>query len=248
MNNVEHSTPGVIVDALKLPFAKTLQQVQQIRVSEAFRIMVTAGACALAGGQQESLYLSTIKSLNRQDLDVIVHAFRQLVTDMEQRPFLDLLGPVHMEVMHRLDRQQNGAFYTPFALNRLLVGLTTSQDPRTMFTPGEILTANEPACGTCGMVLAFAEHLTNHGVSPLHMRWTVQDLSQTSCYASYINLTLWGVPATVICGDTLRMTVNWAWQNVHWHQARPWPTPEELAQRERQDRMVEAMRQFLGAA
>lgn len=252
MNNVERPSPGVIVDPLKLPFAKVLQEVQQIRVSEAFRILVTAGACALTAGQQEALYLSTIKPLNQYDLDVIVRAFRQLVVDMECRPFLDLLGPVHMEVMHRLDRQQNGAFYTPFCLNRVMVGLPTAQDPRTMFTPGEILTGNEPACGTCGMVLAFAEHLTNHGVSPLHMRWTVQDLSQTSCYASYINLTLWGVPATVICGDTLRMTAHWAWQNVHWHQARPWPTAEErrahVAEVMRQERFLRAFRELVGAA
>lgn len=249
----QQAATGLVGDPLKLPFARILQEAQQIRVSEAYRRMVTAGACALTGGRAEALYLDTIKGLTAHDLDVIVRAFRQLAVDMEHRPFLDLLGPVHMEVMHQLDRQQSGAFYTPFCLNRLMADLMTAQDPRTMFVPGEILTANEPACGTSGMVLAYAEHLTNHGVSPLHLRWTVQDLSQTSCYASYINLTLWGVPATVVCGDTLRMTVNWAWQNVHWHQAKPWPTAEErrahVAEVMRQERFLRVFQElFVGAA
>ncbi|MCD0160012.1 SAM-dependent DNA methyltransferase [Deinococcus sp. 6YEL10] len=249
----QQTATGLVGDPLKLPFARILQEAQQIRVSEAYRRMVTAGACALTGGRAEALYLDTIKGLSAHDLDVIVRAFHQLVVDMERRPFLDLLGPVRMEVMHRLDRQQNGAFYTPFCLNRLMADLLTAGDPRAMFTPGEILAANEPACGTSGMVLAVAEHLTNHGVTPLHMRWTVHDLSQTSCYASYINLTLWGVPATVVCGDTLRMTVNWAWQNVHWHQAKPWPTAEErrahVAEVMRQERFLRVFQElFVGAA
>lgn len=249
----QQAATGLVGDPLRLPFAQVLQEVQQIRVSEAYRRMVTAGACALTAGRAEGLYLDTIKGLSPHDLDVIVRAFQQLVVDMEHRPFLDLLGPLYMEIGHKLDKQDRGEFFTPFCLNRVMVDLLTAGDPRAMFTPGQILTANEPACGTCGMVLAFAEHLTNHGVSPLHMRWTVQDLSQTSCYASYINLTLWGVPATVVCGDTLRMTVHWAWQNVHWRQARPWPTAEErrahVAEVMRQERFLRTFRElFVGAA
>ena len=34
---------------------------------------------------------------------------------------------------------------------------------------------------------------------------------------AYINLTLWGVPSRIIWGDTLRVTVNQQWENIHWH-------------------------------
>ncbi|MBK1857697.1 hypothetical protein [Cerasicoccus arenae] len=30
-------------------------------------------------------------------------------------------------------------------------------------------------------------------------------------------MTLWGIPARIIWGDTLRMTFNGQWENIHWH-------------------------------
>jgi hypothetical protein len=105
---------------------------------------------------------------------------------------------------------------------------------------------HEPACGTGSLILAMAEVLAQQGISNLHTRWTVQDLSATSCHAVYVNTTLWGIPAQVTCGNTLTLECRWSWKNVWFDQAcalPEGPTAEEEAQSQR---MVEAMRSFLG--
>lgn len=100
---------GPITDPLKLPYAKKLSEVRTLRLNEAFRILVTCAACALTVGQQESLYLETIKGLDRHDLEIICHAFALLQQDMQERPYRDLLGPVYMEIGHQLDRKYGAA-------------------------------------------------------------------------------------------------------------------------------------------
>ncbi|KQR40786.1 hypothetical protein ASF71_01050 [Deinococcus sp. Leaf326] len=237
---------GVISDPLRLPFARILQEVRQIRVSEAYRRLVQAGAAALSFGQQEAVYLDAVKGLTRHDLEVLVRSFRQLVLDMEDRPYTDLLGPLYMEIGHKLDKQYGGEFFTPQAISLLMARMNFSRD---MFRAGEVLMCNEPAAGTGGMVLSTAQVLAEDGISPLHMRWVVQDISAQSCWGAYINCTLWGIPAHVVCGNTLSLERRWEWRNRFWHMAKPWPTFEELQDQAddqaRTNQVIEAMRGFL---
>lgn len=219
--------PLPVGDPLKLPFVRLLEGVTRLRLSEAFRRMVLMTACALTGGQQEALYLDAIRGLAREDLDVLVRASAQLVLDMEARPFRDLLGPVYMEIGHKIDRQANGEFFTPHEVSALMAELALGPDPRAAFPSDAPLDVHEPAGGTGGMLLAFVETLVRRGVSPAHVRVTTWDLSATSSYAAFVNLTLYGVPATVVCGDTLRMDVRWTWRNPFWALASPLPPPDD---------------------
>ncbi|WP_407540253.1 ParB/RepB/Spo0J family partition protein [Deinococcus radiomollis] len=238
---------GLLGDPLKLPFARILQDVRNIRVSQAYRMLVTCGACSLTLGQQEDLYLSTIKGLDRHDLDTIVASFHQLVIDMDDRPYTDLLGPLYMEIGHRLDKQARGEFFTPRSVSRLMAQMTFGPDARADFPLDQPLTCQEPACGTGGMILTAAEVLAEQGISPLHTRWVAQDISETSCYACFINLTLWSIPAQVVCGNTLSQDVRWSWTNPLWPLAvpLPQPTPDDLVERQQTDRLASLMRQFL---
>ena len=236
---------GWMADPLRLPFMRILEEAKHLGLSEAFRILVTCGACALTAGRQEQLYLDTIRGVRREDLEVIVRAFGQLQLDMEDRPFRDLLGPTYMAIAHKLDRDARGEFFTPHSLCYLLAKMHLGDDPREVMTPGEILTCNEPACGSGGMILAFAEVLVSGGVSPIHMRWVAQDLSALSCYATFVNTTLWGIPAQVVCGNTLSLETRWTWNNHFWHQARPLPEQPTQAEESRLVQMVEAFRALL---
>ncbi len=60
-----------------------------------------------------------------------------------------------------------------------------------------------------------AEILAPDGVDLL--RVTCQDINPVAVDMCYINMVLWGIPAKVILGDTLRGTVLRSWTNVHWH-------------------------------
>lgn len=241
-----------IGDPLRLPFAQILQEVQQVRPAEAYRRFVAAGAALLTlvtPAPQEQLRLDALRGLCDHDRVCLARAWDQLITDMEARPYMDLLGPVYMELSHKLDRDKGGEFYTPHALSVVLARLQLGADPAAVFTPGNVLSLNEPTAGTGGMVLAFSQELRNAGISPLHTQWVVQDISDRSCHAAFINTTLWGIPAHVVCGNTLTLDYHWQWSNLHWPAARPWPTEEQRREQAeaqaRLERMVGAMRAFL---
>ena len=215
---------GPITDPLKLPYAKKLSEVRTLRLNEAFRILVTCAACALTVGQQEDLYLQTIKGLDRHDLETICHSFALLQQDMQQRPYRDLLGPVYMEIGHQLDRKHGAEFFTPHAISYLMAKMTYGQNTHSMFPADKPLDCGEPACGSGGMILAATQVFVEAGISPLHTRWVAQDISNTSCYSTFVNTSLWGIPALVKCGNTLSSDPpRWQWSNVFWHQARPLP-------------------------
>jgi N-6 DNA Methylase len=76
------------------------------------------------------------------------------------------------------------------------------------------ITVNEPACGSGGMVLAVAELFAPDAVDLL--RVTCQDINPLAADMCFINTTLWGIPAQVILGDTIRMTETARWKNLHW--------------------------------
>ena len=236
---------GWVADPMRLPFMRILEGVQHVRFLDAFRILVTCGACALTAGRQEELYLQTIAGLKRGDLETIVRAWGQLQLDMEDRPYRDLLGPAYMAVAHKLDRDARGEFFTPHSLSRFMAHMLFGGDPREVFTPGKILMCSEPAAGSGGMILAATQVLVGGGVSPLHTSWEARDISDLSCYAAFINTTLWGIPARVICGNTLSNEVRWQWDNVFWLQARPFPEQPSAATENRMARMVELFQKLL---
>ena len=86
-------------------------------------------------------------------------------------------------------------------------------------------TLDEPACGACGMVLAVAEQLQGAGMNPTrHLAVRAEDLNIRCVWMSYIQLSLYGIPAVVIYGNTLPLKEfdrwytpayllgNWVWR------------------------------------
>ena len=78
---------------------------------------------------------------------------------------------------------------------------------------GGPFTISDPCCGSGSMILACAQEL-----SPHHdlMRVTLQDVNPVACDMAYINTTLWGIPAQIVLGDTLKAETRAQWKNIHW--------------------------------
>lgn len=176
-------------------------------------------ACTLAAGLREEEYLETIKPYTKDELIGFSRAFALLIEDMEARPFTDLLGPYYTEISSKSSAQARGEFYTPPPVCELMTKMVC--DPAEAIAKGKLITVNEPACGSGGTVLALAKQFSPiiQGGDDSHvglLRATCQDISPVAVDMCYINTTLWGVPALMIWGDTLRMTINKKWPNVHW--------------------------------
>lgn len=212
-----------MMQALKLPFAKKLLEVQTLRPLEAYRVFVTVVAATLSLGQAGELKAETLRGVKDSDKDILGQAFSLLIDDMEAHPYRDLLGPLYMEIGHQLDKKFGGEYFTPHELSVLMAKMQFGgENPRSMFKAGEILMAAEPACGSGGMVLAATQVLAEAKINPLTVRWVAQDINPMSCYAAFLNFSLWGIPARVVCGDTLSAKApNWQWQTFAWSKAYP---------------------------
>lgn len=113
----------------------------------------------------------------------------------------DALGDLYMTL--ELGNERLGQFFTPYDISRLVAKMSVG-DPTALVAQQGYVRLHEPAVGSGGMVIATAEALRDLGInyqSSLHV--VAQDLDRTAVHMSYIQLSLLGIPALVIHGNTL---------------------------------------------
>jgi N-6 DNA Methylase len=169
-------------------------------------------ACALSLNTREGEYLEISQRYNRDELSEFSQALAYLIEEMEAKPFTDILGDFYLEVASHSSKQARGEFFTPPQISKLMARMLF--DVEAVKAKGMPITVNEPACGSGGMVLAVAELFAPDAVDLL--RVTCQDINPLAADMCFINTTLWGIPAQVILGDTIRMTETARWKNLHW--------------------------------
>lgn len=130
----------------------------------------------------------------------------------------------------------HGQFFTPWNLSVLIAQMSLQGFQK---IPGRILTVSEPACGAGGMCLAACQVFSEAGLNiASDVYFEAQDIDPTCSRMAYIQLSLAGAAAVVACGDTLRMTRDWAW-----------PTPayvlNQVGPRLASQRMLDSMRSLL---
>jgi hypothetical protein len=184
------------------------------RVFEAFTCFA---ACALAVQTREAEYLEEVKRWEKSDMGLFAEALAALVSEMESRPFEDIIGSHYMEfALSQKGQQWNGEFHTPKPICDLMAQITLG-DPAALPAEGSI-TVCEPACGAGAMILSLAQ------VCPpeirRRLRVTAIDVSRIACDMTFINTTLWGVPTRVIHGNSLSLECWAAWSNIHY--IMPW--------------------------
>lgn len=179
-----------------------------------FTDFVCMAACCLATGAREDEYRDIAKRYKQEELEQFGKALGHLIEEMESRPFEDLLGTYYNEIGSRFSRDLRGEFYTPKPVCDLMARVTVDVD--SAIAAGKPLSVNDPASGSGGMILSLAECFARAQAVDL-LRVTCQDIAKPACDMAYVNLTLWGIPARIIWGDTLRGTVQKSWRNIHWH-------------------------------
>jgi type I restriction-modification system DNA methylase subunit len=68
------------------------------------------------------------------------------------------------------------------------------------------VTVSDPASGAAGMIVAYAEYLLEAGYNPSeHMFGSCIDIDPVAADMAFIQLSLLGIPAEVVTGNTLTM-------------------------------------------
>ena len=120
----------------------------------------------------------------------------------------DVLGDVYHEL--KLNNEWNGQFFTPDHICRFMAQLTGLDVPKDKEGP---ITINEPTCGSGTMVIGAVWAMQRKGIDFRRKSFFVaQDIDIRCVWMAYIQLSLYGIPAVVIHGNTLTVE-EWS----HWY-------------------------------
>ena len=110
----------------------------------------------------------------------------------------DILGQIFME--SGAGSASAGQFFTPFHVSEMVADLGTPDE----ILDEPIIKMTEPSIGSGGMVIATAKYLKNKGINyQKRLKVVGQDLDWLAVYMSYIQLSLLGIDAVIVQGDTL---------------------------------------------
>jgi hypothetical protein len=164
------------------------------------------------------MYLEEAKRWKREQLDLFCQAFAGLILESETRPYQDLLGDIHMETLSTKGKQQTGEFYTPQPVCTLMARMLLKDN-------AEPVTIHEPCAGSGRLILACAQTYAEiFNRSPTLLRVEAWDLSRTAVMMTFINTTLWGIPCTVVHGNTITLEHFAVYPNMF---ARLYPFPRQ---------------------
>lgn len=144
---------------------------------------------------REQMYLDTIRKYTKEEVQLFVEMLGMLAETLEEPS--DVLGQVYME--SGMGSKAAGQFFTPYHLSELCAELSLPE-------PDEdgIYRINEPSCGGGGMIIAAASALKKRGVDyQRKMHVVAQDLDWKGVYMCYLQLSLLGINAVCVQGNTL---------------------------------------------
>ena len=144
---------------------------------------------------REAEYLKTMQKYESEEQE----AFGEMTAFLVETlccGLRDVMGDIYMS----LDQgsKQAGQFFTPYHVSQL-----TAQIAAENAVDGKCQ-VHEPSCGSGGMIIAVADTLRQQGYNYQKiMRVVAQDLDWRCVYMCYVQLSLLGIKATVVQGDTL---------------------------------------------
>ena len=175
-------------------------------VSTVFNDFLTLSCCSLAqtvyrSKNLEQKYLSTIKTYTKEQAEEFSKRLAFLVLGLEQEP-RDLLGQVFMSL--NLGRQANGQYFTPYSVSKFMAEINFAEIES--FQNNQLITLSEPCCGSGALIIAFAQTLREHNINyQQNLFVEAIDISEMCFKMTYIQLSLLGISAKVLLGDTLAM-------------------------------------------
>ena len=104
-----------------------------------------------------------------------------------------------------LGNNATGQYYTPYCVSKMMAEINLAYSIEKLEN-NEIITFSEPCCGSGGMIIAFAETMKQYNYNYQKMLYVEAiDIDENAFMMCYIQLSLLGIPAKVIQGDTLTL-------------------------------------------
>lgn len=150
---------------------------------------------------RENQYMEIIHKYHDNGTE-FARLFALLTEEMQENP-RDVLGEIYMEA--GFANKHLGQVFTPPSLCRACAELSLGN-----YDGKEVLSVNEPACGGGAMIIELCNAVQRRGINYQKMvKVVAQDLDYKGVYMCYVQLSLMGVDAVVVQGDTLANPFNW---------------------------------------
>ena len=118
----------------------------------------------------------------------------------------DFLGTIFEEL--ELGDARNGQFFTPNHIAKAMAEITLNNLPDlAALNDKKYITISDPCIGSGRLAIEACEKLRNKGFSYYQYFVEGRDISRTPALMSYIQLSLLGIPAMIVWGDSLAYTV-----------------------------------------
>lgn len=148
--------------------------------------------------EREEQYINIAKKYTVDEIRIFSEMFTILIDAFEEN-MSDILGEIYMEA--GCGSKHTGQFFTPFHISYLIAELEIAHKN---ISENEKYEINEPSVGGGGMIIATAKVLKEKGINFKRcLRVTAQDLDWRSVYMAYVQLSILGIDAIVVQGDSL---------------------------------------------
>lgn len=146
---------------------------------------------------REDQYMDIARKHGRETMEGFSELSEMLIEALDQE-MRDVLGAVFMA--GNWGAKSTGQFFTPFHVSLLTAATSIPKE----VSEERPMIIHEPSTGAGGMIIAVAKILLQRGENPQRcMKVVAQDLDWKGVYMTYVQLSLLGIRATVVQGDTL---------------------------------------------
>ena len=154
--------------------------------------------------KREKQYLNVIAKY-REEAILFPHLYSELVEEMN-KGFNDVLGSLFMEL--GLGSKTTGQFFTPYHIAQATAGaLFDKEQIDKQIKEKGYISLLELSCGGGAMVIALAEEMHKRGYNPQkQLVVECNDLDVKGVYMTYVQLSLYGIPAVVNHADSLTLS------------------------------------------
>lgn len=177
------------------------------RIYDVFKDFLTLSTCALAQPfyrcyEIEQTYLDTVKKYTKEQAEEFSQLLAFLIGVLTEK-HQDFLGQIYMQL--NLGNTANGQFFTPYHVSQLMSEINFIEVEEKL-KDQEFITLSDPCCGSAGMIIAFAETMQNKGYNYQNQLFVeVIDIDEMCFMMAYIQLSLYGISARVMLGDSLAL-------------------------------------------
>lgn len=145
--------------------------------------------------ERERQFVDVMQRYPKEHQEMFAKMYMLLEIELHEKIY-DVLGTVYME--SGCSNKSTGQFFSPFNIS-MAAARTMSLESNE-----KIMKIYEPSAGAGGMIIAVAKILNEKSVNfQKKMKVLAQDLDWTSVYMCYLQLSLLGIDATVVQGDSL---------------------------------------------